>query len=94
MYRRKKARDFFVQRARQAYEKVFDEENDGYFYYNKITDTSQWNAPKVLLGRPLDPKVRSVRGPLSVLEGCKAKLVAAVNNEGKGDLHRQTLVLN
>lgn len=57
MYRRKKAREFFVERVRQAYEKVFDEENDGYFYYNKLSGTSQWNAPKVLLGRPLDPKV-------------------------------------
>lgn len=57
MYRRKKAREFFVERVRQAYEKVFDEENDVYFYYNKLSGTSEWNAPKVLLGRPLDPKV-------------------------------------
>ncbi|CAM9937495.1 unnamed protein product, partial [Pylaiella littoralis] len=56
MYRRKKAREFFLERVRQAYEKVFDEENDGYFYYNKINATSQWTAPKVLLGRPFDPK--------------------------------------
>lgn len=52
-----KARDFLVERVRQAYEKVFDDENGGYFYYNKISGTSQWTAPKVLLGRPLDPKV-------------------------------------
>ncbi|CAM9612823.1 unnamed protein product [Ectocarpus fasciculatus] len=66
MYRRKKARDFFVERVRQAYEKVFDEENDGYFYYNRLTGTSQWTSPKVLLGRPHDPKeewaVKKVQG--------------------------------
>eukprot|EP00752_Nemacystus_decipiens_P007166 g6417.t1 len=56
MYRRKKAREFFVERVRQAYEKVFDEENDVYFYYNKLTGTSEWTVPRVLLGRPLDPK--------------------------------------
>lgn len=64
MYRRKKAREFFVERVRQAYEKVFDEENDGYFYYNKLTATSQWTAPRVLLGRPLDPKVGVMRNIL------------------------------
>ncbi|CAN0415368.1 unnamed protein product, partial [Ectocarpus sp. 12 AP-2014] len=66
MYRRKKAREYFVERVRQAYEKVFDEENDGYFYYNRLTGTSQWTPPKVLLGRPHDPKeewaIRKVQG--------------------------------
>lgn len=62
MYRRKKAREYFVERVRQAYEQVFDEENDGYFYYNRLTGTSQWTPPRVLLGRPHDPKVSSLEG--------------------------------
>ena len=49
-----------MERVRQAYEKVFDEENDGYFYYNKLSGISQWTAPKALLGRPLEPKVPNV----------------------------------
>ena len=57
MYRRMKARDYFVQHVRQAYEKVYDEENNGYFYYNKLNSTSQWVTPKILLGRSLDPQV-------------------------------------
>ena len=52
-----KAREYFVERVRQAYEKIYDEENDGYFYYNKLSSTSQWITPKSLLGRSLDPQV-------------------------------------
>lgn len=53
-----KARQLFVERVRQAYEKVYDEEVNCYFYYNKINATSQWTVPKGLLGRDLDPRVR------------------------------------
>lgn len=70
-----------MERVRQVYEKVFDEENDGYFYYNKISGTSRWTAPRVLLGRPLDPKVRSVRDYFSVF--CKKQSIAAENVAGK-----------
>lgn len=58
MYRQRKAREYFVDCVRQAYEKVYDEQNDVYFYYSKLHGTSQWSAPRVLLGRPLDPRVR------------------------------------
>lgn len=52
-----KARNYFVERVRQAYEKVYDEENNGYFYYNNLNGTSQWVTPRIFLGRSLDPKV-------------------------------------
>lgn len=60
MYRRMKAREYFVEHVRQAYEKVYDEENNGYFYYNKLNSTSQWVTPKTLLGRSLDPQVTTL----------------------------------
>ncbi|CAM9458356.1 unnamed protein product, partial [Choristocarpus tenellus] len=41
---------------RQAYERVYDEETDTYFYFNKITNISQWVAPKALHGEKLDPR--------------------------------------
>lgn len=60
MYRRSKAGSFFVERARQAFEKVYDEKYDTYFYYNKVTETSQWTVPRVLLGRGFEPRVGHV----------------------------------
>lgn len=66
MFRGKKAREFFVKRAREAYEKVYDEKNRGYFFYNKISGTSQWTEPKILLGNALDPRVRTSRAVVNV----------------------------
>lgn len=64
IYRRKVAREFFVERARQVYEKVYDEETNTYFYYNKLHGTSKWTVPRALLGQPIDPRVSesSARG--------------------------------
>lgn len=59
MYRQRKAREHFIERVRQTYEKVYDEETNTYFYFNKLKGTSQWTTPKVLLGRPLEPRVRA-----------------------------------
>lgn len=59
LYRRRKAREYFIERVRQAYEKVYDEETDTYFYFNKLKGTSQWTTPKVLLGHPFEPRVRA-----------------------------------
>ena len=63
-----KARELCVSLVRQTYEKVYDEENDIYFYYNKIHDTSRWSAPRALQGQSLDPKVRSSIGCLLTLK--------------------------
>lgn len=68
MYRRRKARESFVERVRQAYEKVYDEENDVYFYYNKIHGRSQWTKPRTLLGRSLDPRVRAAEMDLNTVD--------------------------
>lgn len=61
MYRQMKAKEFVTNLVRQTYEKVYDEENDCYFYYSKLHGTSQWSAPRALQGQCLDPKVKHRR---------------------------------
>ncbi|CAM9206036.1 unnamed protein product, partial [Discosporangium mesarthrocarpum] len=56
LYRRKKAREHFLCLVRQGYERVYDEETDTYFYYNKISRVSQWTAPQTLRGEILNPR--------------------------------------
>lgn len=65
-----------MERIRQAYEKVYDEETDTYFYFNKLKGTSHWNGPKILRGRPLDPRVRTVALCLFVYRPRIVKCVA------------------
>ncbi|CAM9292067.1 unnamed protein product, partial [Laminaria digitata] len=83
MYRRMKAREYFVERVRQAYEKVYDEDNNGYFYYNKLNSTSQWVTPKTLLGRSLDPQEEPAAAKLQrfVRGSCARKKLTGILND-------------
>ena len=33
---------------KDSYEKLFDEERNAWYYYSNITNTAQWNKPKLL----------------------------------------------
>lgn len=86
MYRRMKAKEVVANLVRQMYEKVYDEENDCYFYYSKIHDTSQWSAPRALQGQCFDPKVKHRR----VLHTCAFRTRTACSNDS--ELFRVTQV--
>ncbi len=32
----------------QVWEKVYDPDKEGYYYYNRKTDTATWDKPKLL----------------------------------------------
>lgn len=48
MWRRKVARDRIKQMCSSAYEQVWSESDQAYFFFNKLTGESSWNKPKLL----------------------------------------------
>ena len=48
MWRAKLAQRRIQDMLDQVYEKVYDENTGGYYYYNKVTCTTSWDKPKLL----------------------------------------------
>ena len=82
MYKRRKARKLIVQAIQNMYEKIYDEQSNMFFYFNKRTQASIWTKPP-LLGYwddvPLTPRSKQLQE-----EECLPRLV--VKGSGGGDL--------
>ena len=48
LYRRRQARKLIVQAIQSMYEKIYDEQSNMFFYFNKITQQSIWTKPALL----------------------------------------------
>lgn len=59
MFRRRVARKRILMMASAVYEKAYDESTGCFFYYNKRTQTSVWDKPKVLGGADIELTPRS-----------------------------------
>ena len=50
LWRKKKAREEVVRVMERQWQKVWDENESAYYYYNNITGESQWEKPALLPG--------------------------------------------
>ena len=63
MFRRWKARKSILAVMAQVYDKVFDGSSNAYYYYNKRTGESSWEAPRLLGTSTILDEVASVELP-------------------------------
>ena len=85
MYKRRKARKLIVQAIQNMYEKIYDEQSNMFFYFNKRTQASIWTKPP-LLGYwddvPLTPRSKQLQEEGKIPSGYPPVVAAAQDDAG------------
>jgi len=83
MWRRRQARLAIKKMISKAYEKVWDEEHQAYFWYNTKTGESDWSKPKLLGSADIEETPRDVS--VAVATGAEPKRVRAKDHAWTDD---------